>query len=395
MHISDDDISTAGPLYDEAIDDFSNITVHLSNTSHRAHLLKIENVIIATSVMQGIVFLLGLPGNIIVIAMTIRTVSRLPGSMFILNLAIADLLLVLTLPLWITSMVLENRWPFGYGLCKLLPFLCNVNIIASLYFVMLLSVDRYLLASGVAQRWRTPKMAALACLVVWLFSALIGTPELIFNDLFVDEYVSICHQNLHEYMDFTSITHFIVSHAFITFAIYFIVPFTVMGACYCGVARHVRQARSSALDRDDARVARAATRATRLVLLIVVTFCICWLPFFLTHLISAGLLISQHHGIVDFAALFLAKLILLGVANSHACINPLLYLFLAKGLHPRFKTTFVQRYLETVLAERFPSRARSKRRREDGDEAEGSSQDTQATEMVEQPDEVEDLGHGV
>uniref|UniRef100_A0A8C4R945 G-protein coupled receptors family 1 profile domain-containing protein n=1 Tax=Eptatretus burgeri TaxID=7764 RepID=A0A8C4R945_EPTBU len=318
-------------------------------SSHTTDIFEVNTFIIITCVLQGIVFLLGLPGNVIVIAMTIRTVSRLPGSVFILNLAVADLLLVLTLPLWITSMALQYQWPFGYGLCKLLPFLCNVNIVASLYFVMLLSVDRYLLASGVARRWRTPKMTALACLVVWLFSALIAP-------------------FLKKHMDVINITHFIASHAFVTFAIYFIIPFTVMSVCYHGVARHVR-------------VAQAAARATRLVVLIVVTFCICWLPFFLVHLISAGLLITQHHTFEHSVRLYQATLILLGISNSHACLNPLLYLYLAKGFHPRFKTTFMQRYLETVLAEHISSRATSKRRQEDGDETEGSSQDTQVMEI--------------
>lgn len=60
---------------------------------------------------------------------------------FMMNLALADLLQVLSLPLRIFY-YLNNSWPFGHPLCIICFYLKYVNMYASIYFMVCVSVRR-------------------------------------------------------------------------------------------------------------------------------------------------------------------------------------------------------------------------------------------------------------
>ncbi|MCJ8733913.1 hypothetical protein PDJAM_G00229270 [Pangasius djambal] len=63
---------------------------------------------------------------------------------FMINLAIADLLQVLSLPLRIYY-YLNQSWPFGHALCMFCFYLKYVNMYASIYFLACISIRRCLL----------------------------------------------------------------------------------------------------------------------------------------------------------------------------------------------------------------------------------------------------------
>lgn len=70
-----------------------------------------------------LVFLLGLPLNAAVILKIWRTRPKLSKSnVYMLNLAIADFLYVMSLPLLIYNYGSHDHWPFGEFTCKLVRF---------------------------------------------------------------------------------------------------------------------------------------------------------------------------------------------------------------------------------------------------------------------------------
>ena len=69
------------------------------------------------------VFLVGLPLNAVVILRISRTRTNLSRSnIYMLNLATADFLYVLSLPLLIYNYASHDYWPFGELACKLVRF---------------------------------------------------------------------------------------------------------------------------------------------------------------------------------------------------------------------------------------------------------------------------------
>ncbi|KAM4732495.1 putative G-protein coupled receptor 174 [Anableps anableps] len=94
------------------------------------------------AVVYSIILAPGLLGNILalwVFRIYIRETKR--AVVFMMNLAMADLLQVLSLPLRIYY-YLNNNWPFSHILCMICFYLKYVNMYASIYFLVWISVRR-------------------------------------------------------------------------------------------------------------------------------------------------------------------------------------------------------------------------------------------------------------
>ncbi|KAF1664076.1 putative G-protein coupled receptor 25, partial [Aptenodytes patagonicus] len=96
-------------------------------------------------ILYSFIFLLGLVGNIFVIVLMARkSGGKRMVDTFVLNLAVADVIFVCTLPFWVVAGARGNRWPLGEGLCKVSSYAIAVNRCSSILFLTALSVERYL-----------------------------------------------------------------------------------------------------------------------------------------------------------------------------------------------------------------------------------------------------------
>ena len=105
--------------------------------------LQTETLHIVSVVIYSISFVLGLVGNGAVIWVTACKSKRTKNSMWLLNLAVADFVFVLFLPLSIDYVLKDFHWEYGLVLCKLNSFVAVMNMYASVLFLTILSVDRY------------------------------------------------------------------------------------------------------------------------------------------------------------------------------------------------------------------------------------------------------------
>ncbi|KAK7899506.1 hypothetical protein WMY93_020359 [Mugilogobius chulae] len=94
------------------------------------------------------------------------------GVVFMMNLAVADLLQVLSLPLRIYY-YLNNTWPFGHYLCMICFYLKYVNMYASIFFLVCVSVRRCeLIMRPLRYNSSHRKWDLLICVFGWLFVCL-------------------------------------------------------------------------------------------------------------------------------------------------------------------------------------------------------------------------------
>lgn len=135
-----------------------------------------------------LIFLLGVAGNCLVIA-TFTVYRRLHlrsmTDVFLFHLALADLLLLLTLPLQAADTHHDHGWVFPEPLCKITRTCYAMNTYSGLLLLACISVDRYLVVARAQEMLRLRSwiftVGTVAAVGVWLIAALLSTPEILFS----------------------------------------------------------------------------------------------------------------------------------------------------------------------------------------------------------------------
>lgn len=102
--------------------------------------------------------------------------KRTKTVIFMINLALADLVHILSLPLRIYY-YFTHSWPFGPGLCMFCFYLKYLNMYAAIVFLVCISLQRcvFLLDPFAARRWRR-RYDVLISAVVWVVVGLACSP---------------------------------------------------------------------------------------------------------------------------------------------------------------------------------------------------------------------------
>jgi len=133
---------------------------------------------------------IGLFGNIfiILIILTLKEYKKSVANWYILQLAIADGMFLVVLPFEAVS-EMRGGWEFPLWLCRGKQALLFINYYASIYFLMVMSFDRYLAVtkafafSAWVKTLRTFKMSLLITLVGWILSISACTPLFLWSDV--------------------------------------------------------------------------------------------------------------------------------------------------------------------------------------------------------------------
>ncbi|XP_004645891.1 apelin receptor [Octodon degus] len=282
-----------------------------------------------------LVFFLGTAGNGLVLWTVFRSSreKRRSADVFIASLAVADLTFVATLPLWATYTYRDYDWPFGTFSCRLSSYLVFVNMYASVFCLTGLSFDRYLaIVRPVASaRLRLRVSGALATAGLWALAALLAAPVMVLRTTGSPDNST----GVHCYMNYSLVASSVDSEwawevglGVSSTAVGFVAPFSVMLTCYFFIARtiagHFRKERAEGL--------RKRRRLLGIIVVLVVTFALCWLPYHLVKtLYMLGSLLHWPCGFDLFLINIFPYCTCISYVNS--CLNPFLYAF----FDPRFR----------------------------------------------------------
>ncbi|KAI1893755.1 hypothetical protein AGOR_G00126940 [Albula goreensis] len=267
-------------------------------------------------VFYGLVFLLGTPGNALVAWVTACRMPQSVNSQYFLQLALADLLCCLSLPFLMVPLAMDQHWPYGELGCKLLTGIFSLTMYCSVLLLVLISLDRWLLVSRPVwcQNKRRPERARMVCMMVWGLALIFSIPTFVYmqeekrgtnkveckakHTSLVSAWMLVC----------------------VRFILGFLLPFLAIVLCHWAVYTRAVQSQPAGTN--------ARTQRTRRVILaVVLSFFLCWLPL----------------NIVDFLALVtpinapylhrvqLAHVMTICLAYSNSCLNPLLYVCLGRG----------------------------------------------------------------
>ncbi|XP_054977726.1 chemerin-like receptor 2 [Sorex araneus] len=279
-------------------------------------------------VLCCLAFVLGIPGNAIVIWFTGFKWKKTVSTLWFLNLAIADFIFLLFLPLYISYVAMNFHWPFGSWLCKANSFIAQLNMFASVFFLTVISLDRYfhLIHPVLSQRHRTLKNSLLVTLFVWLLAFLMGGPTLYFRDVLESNNHILCYTNYHEHdPDLTLLRHHILTWVKVTAGYLF--PLLTMSVCYLCLIFKVKK-----------RSTLVSSKHFWTILAVVTAFLICWTPY---HLFSIWELTIHHTG--SFHQVLQAGIPLsTGLAFLNSCLNPILYVLISKKFQVHFRASVAE-----------------------------------------------------
>lgn len=155
----------------------TNLTTFCSSDDNDQGIEEVVSKVVP--ILFGIIGLTGLLGNgLVVLVIVSNQQMRSTTNMLIINLAMADLLFVIfCIPFTAVDYML-SRWPFGDVWCKIVQYLIVVTVQASIYTLVLMSLDRFLcVVYPIASRsLRTERNAILAILILWFVILTISIP---------------------------------------------------------------------------------------------------------------------------------------------------------------------------------------------------------------------------
>ncbi|XP_078420556.1 P2Y purinoceptor 3-like [Cetorhinus maximus] len=196
---------------------------------------------------------------------------------YLTNLAITDLLHVLSLPLLIVNYTWKDKWPFGDFLCKQVRFCFYANMYGSIMFLTCTSVHCYLgfCFPMKSLRWRTWKLAIVGSIAAWFVVILEALPTSIYAQTGGMHNRTIC-------FDLTGPENFFSYFPYgVTLTVMgFLIPFTIITLCYCSILKTLVTCGDNPLVGKPAR-----TKSICTILAVCALLVVCLVPFHITRII--------------------------------------------------------------------------------------------------------------
>ncbi|XP_071346998.1 C-C chemokine receptor type 9a [Trachinotus anak] len=272
--------------------------------------------------------LVGGAGNLAVVWIYLNFRRRLKtmSDVYLLNLAVADLLFLVTLPLWAAEA--SHGWSFGSALCKLNSALYKVNLFSSMLLLTCISVDRYIVIVQTTKaqnsKMERRRSSRLVCMGVWLLALLLALPELVFATTAKVDMQQYCRMVFPPHLG--NRTKILALSLQVSMG--FCMPFLIMAFCYSVILATLLKTRNF-----------QKHKAMRVILVVVVVFVMSQLPY-------NGVLVMEATQASNMTMTDCEEMkrfdmvgqVLKSLAYMHACLNPFLYAFVGE----RFRRDVLQ-----------------------------------------------------
>uniref|UniRef100_A0A3Q1FSE7 Cysteinyl leukotriene receptor 1 n=1 Tax=Acanthochromis polyacanthus TaxID=80966 RepID=A0A3Q1FSE7_9TELE len=308
-----------------------NLTgVESSSTNCSTNIDDFRNQVYSTS--YSLITLLGLVGNGFALVVLIRTHRQSsPFHIYMLNLAVSDLLCVMTLPLRVFYYVNKGKWTLGDFLCRLSSYALYVNLYCSIYFMAAMSVTRFLAIVFPVQNLRlmTENRARLVCLGIWVFICFSSSPFLMVGQ---KQDPGTKNFKCFEPPEPKGVQRLVMLN-YLSLAIGFLLPFLVILLCYAGII-HALLSRKHTARRNRG----SGTRAIRMIVIVLLTFLISFLPYHVQRTVHLNFLSRDDTTCSETVAMQKSVVVTLCLAAANSCFDPMLYFFSGEGFRNRLSS---------------------------------------------------------
>ncbi|MXQ95744.1 hypothetical protein E5288_WYG018239 [Bos mutus] len=272
-----------------------------------------------------LLIVLGFPINFLTLYVTVQHKKlRTPLNYILLNLAVADLFMVFggfTTTLY-TSLHGYFVQPGG----GLADSGCLAGEIA-LWSLVVLAIERYVVVCKPMSNFRFGENhAIMGVAFTWVMALACAAPPLVGWSRYIPEGMQCsCGIDYYTPHEETNNESFVIY----MFVVHFIIPLIVIFFCYGQLVFTVKEA--AAQQQESATTQKAEKEVTRMVIIMVIAFLICWLPY-----AGVAFYIFTHQG-SDFGPIFMT--IPAFFAKTSAVYNPVIYIMMNKQFRNCMVTT--------------------------------------------------------
>ncbi|XP_011303020.1 tachykinin-like peptides receptor 99D isoform X1 [Fopius arisanus] len=278
-------------------------------------------------------------GNLIVIWIVLahkrmRTVT----NYFLVNLSIADAMVSTLNVTFNYSYMLNSHWTFGNLYCKISQFIAVVTICASVFTLMAISIDRYMAIMNPLRPRMGRRLTLFVAIAIWIIGCILSLPMPIYYTTYTQTFSNgevrvICYGNWpNRTDDGLSYDEYVYNVVFMILT-YFL-PIGSMTFTYARVGLELwgSQSIGEATQRQLDNI-RSKRRVVKMMIVVVVIFAVCWLPFHVYFIVTSYLPEITNEPYIQ--EVFLA---IYWLAMSNSMYNPIIYCW----MNSRFRRGFAQ-----------------------------------------------------
>ncbi|XP_040903016.1 probable G-protein coupled receptor 171 isoform X2 [Toxotes jaculatrix] len=273
------------------------------------------------TVLYILIFIISLPGSLLSVWAFIRSPrsKQQSTSVYLVNLLVADLLLLLALPFKIMKDLGAAPWSLMVFHCQASAVTIYISLYASIAFLALIITDRYLQDCNTLRSLRLQEVgfAQLLSLVIWLLLLLIMVPNMALPIKQVQEQQYLSCSSLKEDISL----HWHALTVFLCTALFLNASAAVLVSSGLALKRLLGS-------RSDPKHWVDARRVAGSVAAVALAYILCFVPY---HVVRTPYTLAQTKVITDCQTkrqLFLGKESTLLLSALHLCFDPLLFFYL-------------------------------------------------------------------
>lgn len=289
------------------------------NFSH--FYISFNHVLVAINIAISVI---GLGGNSVVIWICGCKMKRTVITTWYISLAVSDLLFCVLLPFEVYYSI-TSHWPFGLVVCKLTSSALFLNMYSNVFQLVLISLDRcvMLFFPVWSHNYRTISKAFGFVVLVWVLSALLTFPSMVFRQVTAHGGVTKCHTNYA-----SRSTH--VAVVMVRFTCGFVIPFLMIVCCCSLFAVKLRS------------LTIKSSKPYKVMAALILSFFLCWVPYHSFVLLE----LDFENNSIELIQTGLKVGGTLAAANCF--ISPFLYVFVGNDFKQMLKHSWTSRMEEAV-----------------------------------------------
>ncbi|XP_061597615.1 C3a anaphylatoxin chemotactic receptor-like [Cololabis saira] len=279
-----------------------------------------------TIVAYTLTIVLGITGNSAVIWVAGFKLKPKVTNVWLVNLAIADLIFCFSRVFSLIKKLFFDHWPFGTFVCKFNGFFKYANMFCSVFLLAVISLDRMLCVwrPVFTRQRRTLWAARVVAVCVWITAIIFSTPYFIYRQVYKGKNnLSKCSLEVKDGAEGDNGVKYVLYA--IRFSCGFVLPFMVILICYILAGFGIRRTRLS-----------GKSRPLRILATLVIAFFLCWAPY---HFLLLVKMVDSKN-----AVLKVWQPLARSLAYFNSCVNPLLYFCMGLEVRGRFRQSLMGVY---------------------------------------------------